>query len=224
MLPFIQGFDSSAPYGADHFIEFNTATFSSFSLAGGAGALPLRFISFLAERGSNGILLRWSVEKQEIIKLFHVEYSSDGRNFKTIGSANKNDFSGSSPTEWNYEYLDRSIYNGNAFYRIKMVDINGIEKYSSIQIIASLSLIPGTISVFPNPANQFIIVQADRQYGLTEFQLFNACGSRIKQGRLILNQNGSTLIDVQDLPRGSYAIQISVIKSGATHSFRFVRN
>jgi len=216
--------DTSVSYGVDHFVEFPTATFSSYYLAGGPGALPLRFISFEARSMQIGNQLKWTVEKDETIDKFLVEQSVDGRNFRTIHSISKNEFSGSSTGEWKYEYVDKANYYGNIYYRIAMLDIHGTMKYSSIQLVAIRSQITGGISIYPNPANQIIFIYSDKQYGLTNYAIYNSAGKQVKQGNLLLVQNGTQSFDISSFPLGNYWINIHGADGKQIQSIKFIKH
>ncbi|MBL0189814.1 MAG: hypothetical protein IPQ18_00230 [Saprospiraceae bacterium] len=70
-------------------------------------------------------------------KYFEIERSSDGSRFEKIGTMNA---AGTSLTESNYMFHDLNPTK-RAFYRLKMIDIDGKSKYSSLRELRRLSSI-----------------------------------------------------------------------------------
>jgi hypothetical protein len=123
-----------------------TACFPAISSAIG---LPIKVKSFTAQsQNDNSVLLRWTSVFEANSSKYIVQRSADGRNFTDISEVKA---AGNSVNAINYSYADRQMANGSAYYRLKLVDIDGSFDYTKIIYInnGQAGLVP--LSVFPNP-------------------------------------------------------------------------
>jgi hypothetical protein len=104
-----------------------------------------------------------------------------------------------------------SSANGNNFYRIISVDVNGRVQYSNvIKITAGLS--SGLVSVYPNPViNGIINVQLTNQpKGIYTVRLFNNFGQMFHTVQL-KHDNGSSTQTIQvnkNIGKGNYQLEV----------------
>jgi len=108
--------------------------------------LPLKLISFNAQKAGKSVKLSWTTGEEINTSRFSVERSADGEVFKAIGSIAA---AGSSHVDKSYNYADIAPLKGNNFYRLKMIDIDGKSKYSPIRYIKNDG--NTDINVYPNP-------------------------------------------------------------------------
>jgi hypothetical protein len=130
--------------------------------------LPIKLLSFQAEKsGEKNALLKWSTASEINGSHFQIERSLDNVNWKSIGQVKA---AGNSQIIQNYDYIDVGVYNGvasslTAYYRLKMVDLDGAFSYSPIESVSfernSASDNPRDFVVYPNPASEGIHVQWD---------------------------------------------------------------
>jgi hypothetical protein len=94
--------------------------------------LPVELITFEGEKVSgNTALLKWVTATEKNSAYFSIEKSEDGVNFSEIGIVNAQ---GSSNNIVNYQYNDNH-FNKSFYYRLKMLDLDGSYKYSSVRFI-----------------------------------------------------------------------------------------
>lgn len=97
--------------------------------------LAVELLAFSVETSENGSLLNWESSNERGHSYFAVERSANGKDFMQIGSnpAMNNDQSGSRL----YSFVDSNLSPGqvDAWYRLKMVDINGSYEYSEIRYL-----------------------------------------------------------------------------------------
>ncbi|MDQ6813492.1 MAG: T9SS type A sorting domain-containing protein, partial [Bacteroidota bacterium] len=142
--------------------------------------------------------LKWRVTNEVNDDHFEVEFSSDGQSFQQIGgnvraingSANSYEYSHMSP------FLDKMNY-----YRIKQIDKDGKYTYSEVRAIRFT--MSNAITVYPNPATNFVRVYS-QQANLTA-DVFDANGKKMAS-RFI--SNGFTEFNVSRFPVGTYLIVI----------------
>ncbi len=115
-------------------------------------AMPVTLSSFTVENSSKGNMLRWKTESEVNFKEFVVEKSVDGINdFKDMNS-----FSATSTYGGDYNYLDSEISSsGVYYYRLKMVDLDGMIVHSDI-IDVEVDLLDQEIELIPQPADQYV--------------------------------------------------------------------
>lgn len=91
-------------------------------------ALPIELIGFNASSIKEGNNISWVTASETNNNYFILEKSNDAINFETL---NVEIGAGNSTTISNYSYIDTNPYH-LTYYRLKQVDYNGKETYSSI--------------------------------------------------------------------------------------------
>lgn len=174
----------------------NTTTFVSQAV----GLLPLKLVSF------NGFVLpdqttslSWSTADEVNTRSFIIEESSDGKNFKSIGSipANKRTIN-------NYSYAVNGLSSALTYFRLKMIDDNGSYTYSNVIKISSAHNASSVIRLFPNPVNNTLNISINNNLLNTKATLINSNGITVKN---ILLERQSTTIDVSHLSQGLYYLK-----------------
>jgi len=93
--------------------------------------LPITFTSFEGKESSNGVLLSWNIVSTTASTPFKIERSNDGVNFTDIGIVNQ---------PINSSFQDITPFDGNNYYRIKAIGLDGSFTYSfTIKIVLSSS-------------------------------------------------------------------------------------
>ena len=171
------GFTGTATAGT--VIRNNVTAFSPFSLANttqNQNPLPLTFGNIKGYAKNGGIQIDWSIYNEYNVDHYEIERSLNGMPpFTTLGqTAARNTDSKS-----DYEWVDATPSNGNNFYRIKSVDINGKISYSTI-VRLNLNQSGKGILVYPNPATKgYISFQSsDLQKGSYTLKIINSNGRR----------------------------------------------
>jgi hypothetical protein len=105
----------------------NNTTGNSFV---SASTLPVTFISFSALAQSSSVELAWSTSVELKASHYEVERSADGTNWSTISYVMA---AGTTTTQSNYSYKDKSVNGTVAYYRIKEVDIDGQTAFTMVK-------------------------------------------------------------------------------------------
>jgi hypothetical protein len=155
--------------------------------------------------------LKWTVTNETNVSVYHVEFSKDGRNFTTIGTTAP---SGIDATYKNYGFVHTSPVNGKNYYRIKMVDKDGVVKYSPVRE-ADINI--GNILVYPNPFKNVLNVILKDATGPVKLRITDV------SGRVVLQQNfsGATSLNINNISSGMYILQ--VIDGSTVHSFKLIK-
>ncbi len=185
----------------------------------GIVVIPVNLLSFFGEKADKQHLLKWSTSQEQNSSHFELERSIDGRHFSKIGTTAA---AGNSNTEKNYQYSDATPMQGNNFYRLKMVDLNGTAKYSNI-ILLRVNGENASMVIYPNPATKTLNVEIsavdnDKTVNAAIFD-FNG---KLLQSHILKSTNTLFQFDVQSLSSGVYILR--VIWNNETYVWRFVKN
>lgn len=118
-----KGVDVGIPYNGNApdmgYAEFNFG-----------GPVPIKLVDLSVKENNNGTnLLQWTTATESNSDYFDIERSSDGSFFQPIGRINA---SGFSTIAINYFFTDMAPLKGINYYRLLMMDKNGITEYSKI--------------------------------------------------------------------------------------------
>jgi len=163
--------------------------------------LPVTLLSFLAKAAGKQVLLNWQTATEINNKRFIMEWSTDGINFSAIGEVPG---TGNSNTTQSYQFthLHPSL-NGNNWYRLKQVDLDGQYTYSPVRLVRFVDGQNLSISVFPTISNNQV-----KLYNTTPGQtvaLFDAQGHRVKQQNITSAQIDLT---ISDLAKAAYILVV----------------
>lgn len=156
--------------------------------------------------------INWKSVTEENFNRYEVEYSKDGINFNAVYKVNGK--GGNSIYS-----LTHNAAQGKAYYRLKLLDIDGKIEYSRI-IALDVNCNKGSVLAYPNPASGFInvnITGADNK--VTIAQLFNGAGQIMLNKTL---QNGTTQLDISKMASGIY--QLKLMNSNGTENIKIVKN
>lgn len=171
-------------------------SFSPFAVASGSAVLPIKLLSFQATLAGNDAQLEWKAERDDQSKEFVVEHSTDGAHFTAIGTVAVAANAGAHT----YSFAHASPGNGNHYYRLQLVDLNGHAVYSMIRRVQVSTR--ENLRVYPNPAQRFISVSGLAANGMV--RILTMDGKQLKQWRT----DGTVMTaDISSLPQGTYLLQ-----------------
>jgi endonuclease I len=184
---------------------------------GGACSLvPISLTSFQGQLLSKKVLLRWTAENPSGFSHFIIERSTDGAAFKEVGTV----AAGVAPR---YDFTDVDLpSSATVYYRLKMVDIDGSFKLSSV-IIIHLREAFARAFIYPNPVTTGLQIKfAEPLFSNSTLQVTDA------SGRIVLKQslNAGILLsntNVAGLTAGKYFILISNSKQQIRETFIIIR-
>jgi len=129
--------------GQIEYYEFQTKTLHG----GGIGVyeqviLPVDLISFEGQRNDDAAQLNWQVANQVALLGYGIERSLDGLNFNEIG------FQSAIKDQDQYSFIDIENQGLAYYYRLKMKDQDGSQKYSNIVFLEEIEKHHEVISLF----------------------------------------------------------------------------
>lgn len=163
-----------------------------------SSTLPLNLTSFKVQNNTTGKnLLSWTSSDEVNTSHFSIERSTDGITYTEVGSVAA---TGSGAGQYNFSDITPNP-SANYYYRLKMIDLDGKSRYSSIARISGESA-NLQLSVFPNPAaTGTITILSDKTQ---EISIVNTFGQLIKTVRLV---KGSQVINLDGALPGVYFIK-----------------
>jgi len=165
------------------------------------GVLPLRLTSFTALKKNNLHEINWSTSMEQNLRQFEVLYSSDGNDFKTIGTVPATN----SITSKDYRYNHLIPAGGNAWYRLKTLDNNGKTEYSAIIKLGGESGSP--ITVFPTVVRNGILnIRLNKPF--RKLQLVDMNG-RLLRTKIPGQATGLITMDIGNIAKGTYILKCS---------------
>ncbi|MCY7293593.1 MAG: hypothetical protein LH615_15555, partial [Ferruginibacter sp.] len=180
-------------------IVFNTAT-----------VLGISATTLNAVRNVDGtIAVNWKTMAENNIREYVVEKSADAITFNAISTKNALMNNGA---EANYGFNDVLPFDGNNFYRIKIVSLNGEVKYSNVVKVAPLKN-DSDISVYPNPitGRSLNLNFATQFFGSYKIVLINEAGQKIWTSRILYNGNSGGKIRLElpkNIAAGNYRLTL----------------
>ncbi len=192
------------PYDSGYYAEYKVKEFSEFWINSGGPdqnvPLPLTLLSFTVTQKNTQGILKWQTEKEVNTLKFVIEKSTDGIRYNSIGEVAAHN----SLSINNYNYIDSNLVNGQNYYRLKMIDINGQFTYSPVRSI-TYNIKDFDIKIYPNPVvgNRVFITTSSNCLRL---ELKDAAGKQLKTISASGKQNE---LNVSGLTKGIYVLIIT---------------
>jgi hypothetical protein len=172
--------------------------FRGVALAPVYNPLPNNNFVLIAKVENRVANLSWSIENVNASS-FVVEKSTNGRDFYLLKEVKA--------TQTNLFKIIDNQYNGLAnYYRVKAIQLNGSRVYSNT-VVLSENNGKSTISVYPNPAQDFIAVNYAKYSGDATLKIVNTLGEVVLTQQ-ILKQTTQVYLPIATLQKGTYSVVI----------------
>ena len=108
-----------------------------------------------------------------------------------------------------YTDYDKNPRSGKSYYRLKMVDNEGVISYSEIEKINIISKEEKSFKIYPNPAIFDVNVVLNSKFNRnSQVYLIDQAGRVVINKNWILNEGFNKLnLDISSLPGGNYFIR-----------------
>jgi hypothetical protein len=167
--------------------------------------LPVNLLSFRGSRSGGVNLLTWQTGEERRADHFVIERSTDGARFATIGQLQVRG-SGSA-----YSFPDAEGARFQAYYRLRIVDIDGKTAYSPVVLIRESGATLVLNAVWPSPFTTQLNVSFQlSQPGPVELQLIDAAGRTVavRRARAGAGPGELSLVSLDRLPEGLYVLRL----------------
>jgi hypothetical protein len=171
--------------------------------------LPVELLDFNVQLVKNQAELTWETATEINSDYFEIQKSTDGTNFKRIGSVKA---AGQSSKLLQYQFTDVQLVQNINYYRLKAVDKDGSARFSPIKTINRTEKL--RYDIYPNPVTDVLSIQLSSQNAVdAEVSLFDLQGRRLvfleRQGTEGLFED----IDMSKFTAGGYFLRV---KMGST--------
>ena len=182
---------------------------NAFLCASPGCLLPVTLTAFEAKLTNCVATIKWSAAEESNLEKYLLEYSKNGIDFTTVAEADAKGI--------NKEYNARHTpVPGKAFYRLKMMDIDGKVTYSKQQLL-NVNCARNTILVYPNPVRDQLHVNVNFVSGLqtSTATLYDINGRVMIRQQLV---NGTNEIDTKGLTAGIY--NLVLVRDGEVTTYK----
>lgn len=181
------------------------STTATFTLSANCTVLPLTLLDFTGKWVNAQTQLVWKTAQEINFNRFEVEKSADGINFNLLDVVSSKGAGTNA-----YSLIDKNPYPALTYYRLKTVDKDGAQGYSSILTIKSSGSPIVVANMYPNPAkdkfNIEIVADKIQEINISVFDL---------SGKKALFQKSSPQpgmqthqLNISALPTGTYLVEI----------------
>jgi len=192
------------PITNSNFLSFTTGT-----------ALPVKLTSFTANVRNGDVVLDWQTASEQNASHFEVWYSKDSKLFAPLGSMTA---TGSLSSPASYQYIHLKPLPGNAWYKLKQVDIDGHAEWSPIRMVELFNT--SKAYLYPNPAANTVNFELDTAPAAgAVLGVYNIVGSKVVNLSII---NKTTSIDLSNFAKGLYKA-VYTTPDGSKKTFNFVK-
>lgn len=183
----------------------------------GGSTLPVQMSLFNAKQSGEQVKLDWATQSESNSDRFEVERSTNGKDFKVIATIRA---AGNSTLTQNYSAIDNNPENGNNYYRLRQVDLDGKFTYSMIKTLKWSTI--ELVKLYPNPVRNMVNVRfTPERNETTAITLFDGSGKTLQRRNIaaVAGSNMVTAWNVEGLAPGIYFFRIN----GISAPLRFVK-
>ena len=141
---------------------------------------------------------------------YELQRSTDGNQYSTIATV------AARGSNSRYAYTDASPAEGDNYYRLKLVDMDGTFTYSTVAIV-QLSCGQAQLLVYPNPTYGIVTIEGLK--GNEQVLVTDALGRTMQQA----TANGTNLLQVDLSGLADATYQVSVISNNKVQTFKVVK-
>jgi hypothetical protein len=229
--------DGNATYYVSATSSANFYTSAGQSTAGGSASagfsqtvalisLPVNLISFSGHKAGSKNRLQWTTVNELNNSGFEIQRSLDGIKYLPIAFVPTQTANGNGTISLNYLYEDNNPIGKKQFYRLKQVDLDNKGRLSQIVMITGdrpLSL--GIGGLYPNPSIKKLnaIINSPKT-DVAELAMIDLSGKILS--RRIENigpGSNSVILDVADLPTGTYLLQVKTQGENNVVTSQFIK-
>lgn len=177
--------------------------------------LPLQILSFRHLPGNGVHQFMALLADARLLQTAWLEGSMDGVAFTTISN-----FQPREPLYDSQPLVLQAPGPAQAFYRLRLRTLDGQQLFSP-HLSLHTAVWFDTPRLWPNPASSQVQVSIPAKSAtVVNYRVVNSTGQEVLRGRL---QPGTAVIDVQQLPKGVYHVELADVKAKQPIPLRFVK-
>jgi len=149
--------------------------------------------------------LEWKTATEENVSEFVIERSVNGTDFTQLGKVTA---VGNSTTPQYYTYRDETAQAGRYYYRLRIVETDGKETFSRIEVSTCLKGVFDIVDVFPNPTDDELVILFETvNTDKVNFKLTDVLGRTIMEEDITPEIGLNTkVIDLSELASAVYFV------------------
>lgn len=178
-----------------------------------ATPLPVTLLSFDAAVANCQTNLNWTVANAVNFSRFAVERSNDGREYTEIGTVAYNNGKGA------YTYTDKNTPNGKSFYRLRLVDADGMYAYSQT-VSAQSDCRTQAVEVYPTLTKGMVYISLPAGYTNAKLEVTTIMGQVLALPGTGNLEAGQHQINLGGMAQGTYLLKLS--NGNETQTFKVV--
>jgi len=195
--------------GSTNCVVTNGVNFLTMNIQNCGTPLKTDLLSFSGKLNGDKAVLSWTSSKEEEQLMYFVQRSTDGFNFKTVGSLYSNNNLSNITNQ--YSFTDPTAVSGKVYYRLEMAVLTNNKKYSRIIDLSLYSNNKFGIANVVNPFNQVLDFSINSpEDAKIDAVLVDIFGKVVKRKTYVVH-NGVSLLNITDtesLPAGTYVLRI----------------
>lgn len=192
-----------------------TSTFNLFTFGSTASIVPLTLIKFEATRLNESTRIDWITNNERNVDHFILERSDNNINFYAIAKIDATNLGNTQ----RYSSVDEKGISRTVYYRLKITDRDGKEKYSFITKV-SASNTTG-IQLLANPVKNNLRIKSTNLDGMYNYTIHGNAGQVIAQGKINLVNGMQIIIELPANTRNGY-YTVSLSKGIEVYISRFI--
>lgn len=171
---------------------------------GASSVLPVELLYFQAKANLDGMLVvSWATAVEINNDYFTIERSVNGKDWNAIKNVKG---AGNSDITIQYEWVGQAT-TGTVYYRLMQTDFDGSFSYSDIQSVTFEKESQFQVSVYPNPATEYVVIEGITADAKPQVYLVNLQGQQLNVSSI--DQGANTRVDIpSQLPAGTYGLVI----------------
>ncbi len=169
--------------------------------------LPVKLVYLEGHTLKNTVALNWQIADNENAAAFEIEESSNGKNYKKLGTLNATIKRGSET----YSFSTTLKYTKN-YYRLKIIDKDKLAEYSKTIVLTSKNAgEPITVEINNPVYNDLVIKYQAVNEGSSVVTIYNSIGAKVYSKKEIFAKGSNTItIPNQYLrTRGVYLVDLT---------------
>jgi hypothetical protein len=191
-----------------------------------ATTTPALILSFDGQVTNNTADLTWVMENETNSKWFVIERSGDNGEYDSIGvvtGLNDNNMT-------TYTFSDNNMQSGNNYYRLRMVDMDNVVRYSKIVTLENntaeqAEATAPKMTIYPNPAAatiNYTVSSTSSQQVLVQVYSLSGVVLLTAEQQLNTGNNVQTLA-VSSLKAGNYFLKVTNVTGNSQYVQPFVK-
>ena len=164
--------------------------------------LPITLIAFKVIPINEKARITWLIDLYSNPDYFEVEKSRDALTFQTLQKIPAQDAT--------LYQLETVLDPGLRYYRLKMVDLEGVVSYSSVLALEGKGMAMGSYRVYPNPLRSIAHLEIeDTRAGSAQLKLYSQNGQQVMAKQLVWEKGQLTQqFDLTASPPGVYFLNV----------------